>query len=218
MGAIAEAFDKGGIWMYAILTVSVLAIGLIIERFIFLFFKYNINAQAFMAQIQKLVMANAIDRAIKLCNAAPSAALPKVVKAGLTRANKGEVEIQNAVEEATLEVVPQIMKRTPSLQALANIATLLGLLGTIIGLINAFKALQSQQVAVEDRQRVLSEGISLAMNTTAFGLIVAIPCMLAHLFLSGMTKKIVDEIDQHSVKLENLLVSRGKGLTNPLEG
>ena len=218
MGAIAEAFDKGGPWMYSILAVSVLAIGLIIERFIFLFFKYNINAQAFMAQIQKLVMANNIDRAIKLCNAAPSAALPKVVKAGLTRANKGEVEIQNAVEEATLEVVPQIMKRTPSLQALANIATLLGLLGTIIGLINAFKALQSQQVAVEDRQRVLSEGISLAMNTTAFGLIVAIPCMLAHLFLSGMTKKIVDEIDQHSVKLENLLVSRGKGLANPLEG
>ena len=218
MGAIAEAFDKGGPWMYSILAVSVLAIGLIIERFIFLFFKYNINAQAFMAQIQKLVMANNIDRAIKLCNAAPSAALPKVVKAGLTRANKGEVEIQNAVEEATLEVVPQIMKRTPSLQALANIATLLGLLGTIIGLINAFKALQSQQVAVEDRQRVLSEGISLAMNTTAFGLIVAIPCMLAHLFLSGMTKKIVDEIDQHSVKLENLLVSRGKGLSNPLEG
>jgi len=217
MGAIAEAFDKGGPWMYSILAVSVLAIGLIIERFIFLFFKYNINAQAFMAQIQKLVMANNIDRAIKLCNAAPSAALPKVVKAGLTRANKGEIEIQNAVEEATLEVVPQIMKRTPALQALGNIATLLGLLGTIIGLINAFKALESDQVAVEDRQKVLSQGISLAMNTTAFGLIVAIPCMLAHLFLSGMTKKIVDEIDQHSVKLENLLVSRGKGLANPLD-
>jgi len=214
MGAIAQAFDTGGPWMYSILAVSVLAIGLIIERFIFLFFKYNINAQAFMAQIQKLVMANNVDRAIKLCNAAPSAALPKVVKAGLTRANKGEVEIQNAVEEATLEVVPQIMKRTPALQALANIATLLGLLGTIIGLINAFEALKSDQVAVEDRQAVLSEGISLAMNTTAFGLIVAIPCMAAHLFLSGMTKKIVDEIDQHSVKLENLLVSRGKGLAN----
>jgi biopolymer transport protein ExbB len=197
MGAIAEAFETGGVWMYIILAVSVLAIGLIIERFIFLFFKYNINAQAFMAQIQKLVMANNIDRAIKLCNAAPAAALPKVVKAGLTRANKGEVEIQNAVEEATLEVVPQIMKRTPALQALANIATLLGLLGTIIGLINAFKALESDVIAVEDRQKVLSQGIALAMNTTAFGLIVAIPCMLAHLFLSGMTKKIVDEIDQH---------------------
>jgi biopolymer transport protein ExbB/TolQ len=215
MGAIAEAFDDGGIWMYLILASSVLAIGLIIERFIFLFFRYNINAQAFMAQVQKLVMANNIDRAIKLCNAAPAAALPKVVKAGLTRANKGEIEIQNAVEEATLEVVPQIMKRTPALQAMGNIATLLGLLGTIVGLIKAFEALESDQVAVEDRQKVLSQGIALAMNTTAFGLIVAIPCLLSHLFLSGMTKKIVDEIDQYSVKLENLLVSRGKGLVNP---
>ena len=117
MGEIAEAFETGGVWMYVILVVSVLALGLVIERFIFLFFKYNINAQAFMAQIQKLVMANNIDRAIKLCNAAPAAALPKVVKAGLTRANKGEVEIQNALEEATLEVVPQITKRTPALQS-----------------------------------------------------------------------------------------------------
>jgi len=201
--------------MYVILVVSIIAIGIIIERFIFLFFKYNINAHAFMAQIQKLVMANNIDRAIKLCNAAPSAALPKVVKAGLTRANKGEMEIQNAIEEATLEVLPQIMKRTATLQALANIATLLGLLGTIIGLIEAFEALES--ATPDTRQELLSKGIALAMNTTAFGLIVAIPAMVAHLFLSGMTKKIVDEIDQYSVKLENLLVSRGKGGTNPLE-
>jgi len=212
MSGIAEAFRQGGGWMYVILVVSIIAIGIIIERFIFLFFKYNINAHAFMAQIQKLVMANNIDRAIKLCNAAPSAALPKVVKAGLTRANKGEMEIQNAIEEATLEVLPQIMKRTATLQALANIATLLGLLGTIIGLIEAFEALES--ATPDTRQELLSKGIALAMNTTAFGLIVAIPAMVAHLFLSGMTKKIVDEIDQHSVKLENLLVSRGKGMAN----
>ena len=215
MGAIAEAFRSGGIWMYLILAVSIFAIGITIERFIFLFFKYNINAQAFMAQIQKLVMADNIDRAIKLCNAAPSRALPKVIKAGLTRANKGEVEIQNAIEEATLEVVPKVQKRTPALQALANIATLLGLLGTIIGLIEAFEALES--ATPENRQRMLSRGIALAMNTTAFGLIVAIPTLIAHLILAGMTKKILDEIDMYSVKLENLLVTRGKGGTNPLE-
>ncbi len=195
--------------MYLILVVSVVAIGIIIERFIFLFFKYNINANAFMAQIQKLVMAGNVDRAIKLCNAAPSAALPKVVKAGLTRANKGEVAIQNAIEEATLEVVPMVTRRTPALLALANIATLLGLLGTIIGLIDAFDALTD--APPEDRQRLLAGGIALAMNTTAFGLIVAIPTMLAHLFLSGISKRIVDEIDQYSVKLENLLVAHSKG-------
>lgn len=215
MSGIAEAFRTGGAWMYIILVVSIVAIGVIIERFVFLFFKYNINAHAFMGQIQKLVMANNIDRAIKLCNMAPSAALPKVIKAGLTRANKGESEIQSAVEEATLEVIPQIMKRTNSLQALANVATLLGLLGTIIGLIEAFSALES--ATPDTRQELLSKGIALAMNTTAFGLIVAIPCIVAHLFLSGMSKKIIDEIDQYSTKLENLLVSRGKGSANPLE-
>ena len=209
MGAIAEAFRTGGMWMYIILAVSIFAIGIVIERFIFLFFKYSINAEAFMAQVQKLVMANNIDRAIKLCNAAPSAALPKVIKAGLTRANKGEVEIQNAIEEATLEVVPKVQKRTAALQALANIATLLGLLGTIIGLIEAFEALE--KATPENRQRLLAKGIALAMNTTAFGLIVAIPTLVAHLILSGTTKKILDEIDMYSVKLENLLISRGKG-------
>lgn len=206
MDAIAKAMSEGGIWMYIILSASILGIGIMIERFVMLFFKYNINANAFMAQIQKLVMANSIDKAIKLCNAAPSAALARVIKAGLTRANKGGDEIQNAVEEATLEVIPFIQKRTNALATVANIATLLGLLGTIIGMIGAFSDLAT--VAPDKRQEALGRNISLAMNTTAFGLIVAIPCMAAHAMLTGMTKKIIDEIDLYSVKLENLLISR----------
>lgn len=211
MSWFTEAFDKGGIWMLLLLGVSVLAFGLIIERFYFLFFKHNINAHAFMAQIQKFVMANEIDRAIRLCNAAPTKALPHIVKAGLARADRSELEIQNAVEEAQLEVVPQIMRRTSMLPQIANVATLIGLLGTIFGLIQAFGSLSDPTVAGPNRDALLSELIVMAMNTTAFGLIVAIPCLLAYLFLSGMTKKIVDEIDQHSVRLENLLMSRGRG-------
>ncbi len=206
MSVIAQQFSLGGGWMYPIAFMLVIAIGLIVERFIFLFFKFNINGVAFMGQIQKLVMANNIDRAIKLCNAAPNAALPKVIKAGLTRANKGELEISNAIEEATLEVVPTVMKRTPTLGGIANVATLLGLLGTIVGLIQAFSALEA--AAPDARAAALAKGISVAMNTTAFGLMVAIPCMLSQMFLMAVTKKILDEIDQFSVKLENLLVSR----------
>jgi biopolymer transport protein ExbB/TolQ len=210
MNDIANAFRAdGAIWMYLILATSIFAIGIAIERFIFLFFKYNINAQAFMAQIQKLVMADNIDRAIKLCNAAPSRALPRVIKAGLTRADKGEIEIQNAIEEVSLEVVPMVQKRTPALAAVANIATLLGLLGTVIGLIDAFKALEAADPSMQ--QQLLAAGIALAMSTTAFGLIVAIPTLTAHLILTGMTKKILDEIDLYSAKLENMLVTRGKG-------
>jgi biopolymer transport protein ExbB len=208
MDAIAKAMSEGGFWMYIILATSIVGLGIMIERFVMLFFKYNINATAFMAQIQKLVMANSIDKAIKLCNAAPSAALARVIKAGLTRANKGAEEIQNAVEEATLEVIPYIQRRTGALQAIANIATLMGLLGTIIGMIGAFADLA--EVAPDKRQEALGRNISLAMNTTAFGLIVAIPCMLAHVVLAGVTKKIIDEIDLYSVKLENLLISRHK--------
>jgi len=209
MGSIAQAFRDGGIWMYPILAISVVALGVALERIYFLYLKYNYNGAAFMDQIQKLVMAGHIDRAIKLCNAAPSAALPRIVKSGLTRANKGEQMVSQAIEEETLSVVPMITKRTNALLALANIATLLGLLGTIVGLIEAFAALED--AAPEDRQRLLAAGISVAMFTTAFGLIVAIPTTLVHLFLSGTTKKIVDEIDQYSVKLENLLGLYSKG-------
>jgi biopolymer transport protein ExbB/TolQ len=180
-----------------------------------LFFKYNINANQFMAQIQKLVMANNIDRAIKLCNAAPSAALPKVIKAGLTRANKGEIEIANAIEEASLEVIPNITKRTPTLQAVSNVATMLGLLGTIMGLIEAFDAVA--KAPPDQKTTMLTAAIAIAMNTTAFGLIVAIPTIAAYVFLNNTVKKIIDEIDQYSVKLQNLLVSRGKGAQSPLD-
>lgn len=215
LGEMAKFYTEGGFYMHPIALVSVFGIAIIIERFIFLFFKYNINANQFMAQIQKLVMANNIDRAIKLCNAAPSAALPKVIKAGLTRANKGETEIANAIEEATLEVIPNITKRTPTLNSVANISTLLGLLGTIVGLIDAFEAVAT--APPDMKTQALTQAISIAMNTTAFGLIVAIPIIAAYVFLNNTTKKIIDEIDQYSVKLQNLLVSRGKGAQSPLE-
>lgn len=215
LGEIAKFYIDGGTFMHPIAVVSVFGLAIVVERFIFLFFKYNINANQFMAQIQKLVMANNIDRAIKLCNAAPSAALPKVIKAGLTRANKGEVEIANAIEEATLEVIPNITKRTPTLQSVANIATLLGLLGTIMGLIAAFEAVAT--APPDMKTQMLTASISIAMNTTAFGLIVAIPTLFCYVFLNNVTKKIIDEIDQYSVKLQNLLVSRGKGTQSPLD-
>lgn len=213
MEGFAKWMSDGGIWMYIILGVSIICLGIVIERFIFLFFRYNINASAFMAQVQKLVVANSYDKAIKLCNAAPSAALANVLKAGLLRANKNSEEIKEAIEEATLEVVPNIQKRTQSLQALANIATLIGLLGTIDGMIDAFAAISSDAIPAAERQTALGNAISKAMLTTAFGLIVAIPTMAFHIFLSGVTKKIIDEIDLYGTKLQNLLSARAGGGT-----
>jgi biopolymer transport protein ExbB len=209
MDAVVRFFKEGGLWMVPIAFTSFLVMAITIERVIFVVFRLNLNGDAFMAQIQKLVLANNIDRAIKLCNAAPNAALPRVIKAGLTRANKGEVEIQNAVEEAMLEVMPQITKRSGALASLGSLATLLGLLGTVMGLIGAFRAVAKADPA--QKSQILTEFIAEAMNCTAFGLMVGIPALFAHLFLSNMVKKITDELDMHSVRLENLLINRGKG-------
>ena len=112
--AVADFFDtgamglllEGGPFMWPILFCAVFALAIAFERLYFIMFQANINGTAFMAQVQKLIMANNIDRAIKLCNAEPNASLPRVLKAGLTRANRSEIEIQNAVDESVLEVFP----------------------------------------------------------------------------------------------------------------
>ncbi len=206
---VLDFFREGGEFMYIILVISVIAMATVIERGYMILFRYNINGAAFMAQIQKLVMANNIDRAIKLCNAESNSALTRVLKAGLTRANRSALEIQNAVDEATLETIPMLQKRTPYLGMWANVATLTGLLGTISGLVIAFKAVAT--AAPEEKQQMLAQGISVAMYTTAFGLVVAIPTMIAHSIIANRTVKLIDEIDQYSVKLINLLTARQRG-------
>lgn len=209
MSAIKGAMEAGGFWMWPILLMSVVVIAVSLERTFMLLTRYSINADEFMKEIRKFVLAGNVDRAIKLCNQTPNAALPQVVKAGLLRANKGEVAIANAIEEATLEVMPQVRTRTNSLLVFANVATLLGLLGTIIGLIQAFGGLATASEA--DRQQVLSSGISVAMYTTASGLIVAIPALLIHMGLARVTTTIGENVDHYSVMLEDLLVTQARG-------
>ncbi|MEL6347961.1 MAG: MotA/TolQ/ExbB proton channel family protein [Myxococcota bacterium] len=209
MDFLVSAMNKGGPFMWPILICAVFALAIAFERLYYIVFRANINGAAFMAQIQKLIMANNIDRAIKLCNAEPNAALPRVLKAGLTRANRSEVEIQNAVDEAVLEVFPQLNKRTNFLPMLANVATLTGLLGTIQGLILAFEAVA--HASAETKQTLLAAGISTAMFTTASGLVVAIPTLVLHAIVASRTTKIMDDIDQYALKCVNLLGARRRG-------
>ena len=202
-------FTEGGSFMWIILVVFVFAMAIAFERLFFVVFRANINATAFMAQIQKLIMANNIDRAIKLCNAEPHAMLPKVVKAGLTRANRTEKELENAIQEVTLEIAPIVNKRTSYLSMLANVATLVGLLGTIMGLVMAFQAVA--KASAETKQTLLANGISVAMYTTAGGLIAAIPTMVLHSIISNKSNKILDDVDQYGLKTLNLLTARRRG-------
>jgi biopolymer transport protein ExbB/TolQ len=194
---------------------SAVAIAIIVERVVVLAFRLNLNAPPFMEQIQKLVLAGNVDRAVKLCAAAPTAALARVIKAGLSRANRGEQEVARALEEAVLEVSPMVTKRIQPLWSLANVATLVGLIGTITGLIGTFKSLGA--ASPEMKQIMLSKGISEAMNNTAFGLTIAVVCIVAHLLLSSKAKTMIEEIEYSALKLENLLLRRGAGETNPLE-
>ena len=205
---LINAMKEGGPVMWVILGFSVVSMAIVIERFFFILFRYNINGPAFMKKIQKLVEARNIDRAIQLCNAAPHAALSRVLKAGLSRAGRSERDIQDAVDEVALEILPRLQKRTNYLQVIANVATLLGLLGTILGIIMAFDAVAKLEPAM--KQKVLTKGISVALYTTAFGLVVAIPSLLFFSILDNKTVKIIDEIDEFSVKLINLLSGLSK--------
>lgn len=209
MDFFLSSMEKGGIFMWPILVCAVFGVAITAERLFYIMFRANIDGTAFMAQVQKLIMANNIDRAIKLCNAEPNRALPRVLKAGLTRANQKGSDVQNAVEETVLEVYPQLNKRTGYLPMLANVATLIGLLGTIQGLIQAFEAVA--HASAETKGALLAAGISTAMFTTAAGLIVAIPLLVLHSIVQARTVKIMDEVDQYSLKTINLLGARNRG-------
>lgn len=212
---LVEFFKTGGPFMFVNMFWLACAIAVIIERIITLMFKYNLNAPPFMEQVTKLVLSGNVDRAVKLCGAAPNAPLAKVIRAGLTRANRGELEVAKAVEEAVLENTPHIAARVPWLWSLANIATLVGLIGTIIGLIRTFRSLGN--VPADKKQELLSNGISEAMNNTAFGLTIAVTCIVFHLFLMAYAKRMIEVVELNAMKLENLLARRNAGETSAMD-
>lgn len=206
MAQLGHIIEIGGIPMILNIFFLIVSLAIIIDRTIAVFFQFNLNGGKFMKQVERLVMSDNIDKAVKLCNAAPKAALARVLRAGLTRANRGVLEIGNAIEEETLAVTPQIMKRVSALWSLANIAVLVGLFGTVLGLIRAFAAISF--AAPEQKQALLTNGISEALYNTAFGLIIAVICITGHLVLSSQVRGIVEDLELHSLKLENMLARR----------
>jgi biopolymer transport protein ExbB/TolQ len=215
LDGIVGFFKEGGPFMFVNIFWLACAIAVIIERVVTLMFRYNLNAPPFMEQITKLVLTGNPDRAVKLCGAAPNAPLAKVIRAGLTRANRGELEVAKAVEESVLENTPHISARIQWLWSLANIATLMGLIGTIVGLIGTFKSLGN--VPADQKQALLSKGISEAMNNTAFGLGIAVTCIIFHLFLTAYAKRMIEIVELNAMKLENLLSRRQAGETSAMD-
>ncbi len=194
--------QDGGFFMYPILIVLALGLALSLERIIYL--------QATKAKNQKtwkdvypLIAKGQFRQALDVVSNS-NTGMAKVIGYGLERAKsaKRHDDIELAMEEGLMEIIPRLETRTPYIATFANIATLLGLLGTILGLISAFTAVASADPA--QKADLLSASISVAMNTTAFGLIAAIPMLLAFAFINSMTGKLVDSMEMASVKFVNV--------------
>jgi biopolymer transport protein ExbB/TolQ len=198
-------FQLGGWAMWLILFWLICSIAVIVERTVFLF-GASINKDVFVATMQKCILAGDVAKAVKMCSAA-NAPLARIVQAGLVKVNRPDEEVQAGMDEAALREMPAINRRTGFLALFSNLAMLCGLFGTIVGLIRAFGAVGGESVDPSQKARILAEGISEAMNCTAFGLISAIIALMGFAFLNGKTQGMEDDINEASVRVLNLVVA-----------
>jgi biopolymer transport protein ExbB/TolQ len=204
MEAVARFFQQGGAWMYVLAGVSAFAVAVTLERMIYYYVRCRVNAKALLTRITRLVRNGELEKARQLC-ASMKNPLAMILESALWHyiQQEPDQEIQNAVDEVGLRELPKIQRRTHYLSLFANIATLMGLLGTIFGLQQAFGALATADPS--QKASVLAKGIAMAMNTTAMGLMVAIPCMVMFSLLGAKANNIIEEIDESSVRLLNFL-------------
>lgn len=204
---MALFFRSGGRAMWIILIFLTIGIAIVIERVIFLFGVADMKPEKFMGRIADFIRKGSIEGAIASC-ADKSAPLARIIEAALRNYRNTERDIQNAVDEMALAELPRLNARTGYLAMLANVSTMVGLLGTIFGLITAFESVAAADPA--EKSVMLANGISMAMSTTAFGLISAIPLLIAHSFLTAKTDNLIDDIDRYSVMVINMLAQARK--------
>jgi biopolymer transport protein ExbB len=199
--SIVAFFQKGGMFMYPILLVFGVGVAIAFERWVHLNRVRGAN-QEMWNTLHPVLVKGDFDKAREMADKDKSN-MAQMLGMGLARqgAVRRRDDIEIAMEESMMEIIPQLERRTPYVALLANIATLLGLLGTIMGLIEAFTAVSSANPA--EKADLLSASISVAMNTTAFGLMSAIPLLLLHAKLTSTTGHIVDSLEMASVKALN---------------
>jgi biopolymer transport protein ExbB len=204
--SVVAFFQSGGLFMYPIMVVLALGLAIAIERYVYLSLAKTRN-QRLWNKLMPLLKEGKY-RQVAADIASSRTAISHIFSYGLSRArtSRRRDDVEIAMEEGLMETVPNLEKRTPYLATFANIATLLGLLGTIIGLIQAFTAVSSANAS--EKAALLSSSISVAMNTTAFGLIVAIPLLLIYAVLQTKTTQLVDSLEMASVKFLNILTER----------
>lgn len=198
-------FHSGGPFMYVILIVSIAALAISCERAVFLYYKLKLNGDGVYLKIESLLERMNFRGALDECAKIENHPLGRILKSGLLKADKRDKEIELVMEENIMREVGVVKARINYLTLFANIATLLGLLGTIQGLIGAFEGVSNANAAM--KQEILAKGISVAMLTTAFGLIVAIPCLVVYYLLNNRCDFIVSQFEEKALALYNLLTS-----------
>ena len=206
MTSITQLFHDGGSLMWVNLFVLLFALAVVSERMFVLLFRLRINARGFLSAIEKLVMAGNFERAIKVCTSQEGRAVPRVVRSALVNARMGGAAVSAAVDETMTEVTPQITRRGGILWGLANLATLIGLVGTVYGLIESFAAVSL--ASPDEKATKLTEGIAHAMSNTFFGLAIAVTCVFFHMILSAMVKNVLDGLDHSAIRIENIIARR----------
>jgi biopolymer transport protein ExbB len=206
--SLVKFFVSGGPFMYPILIVFAVGAAIAIERYVTLTGVTAKNQNSW-SRVQPVLASGDFDKAREMTSSDGST-ISRLLNMGLARqgAVKRREDIEIAMEESMMEIIPQLEKRTPYVALAASIATLLGLLGTIMGLIQAFTAVANANPA--EKADLLSASISVAMNTTAFGLMVAIPLMVTNTVLTAKTGQIVDGLEMASVKALNVISSKAK--------
>lgn len=198
-------FQSGGEFMYIILSVSIIGCALFLERAGFLYFRLKLNMDAAYRRVLHHLQRSNYRGAIDECTKFEKHPLGRILKAGLLKSDKRDKEIELTIEENILKEIPRVKARINYLTLLANISTLLGLLGTIVGLITAFQGVSSASAAM--KQEILAHGISVAMFTTAFGLIVAIPCLAGFYILNNRSDYLIDQFEEKALKMFNTLTA-----------
>lgn len=209
MDGLIHFFKAGGFFMYVNVGSIVFALAVVAERCYSLFVTHRLNEKTFVQQVDRYLQAGNLDAAAKVCQTMPSPAMSRATRNLLKLLRNGYESPMMAVEESMLEVRPLITARVAWLWSIANIATLIGLVGTILGLIGAFAAIA--KMAAADRANMLSEKIAEAMNNTAFGLIIAVVCISAHLFINNRAVKSMEHIEHALFHFVNLHAQWRKG-------
>lgn len=204
MSEMAEFYTEGGFWMHPIAAFMIAAWAIMLERAYVLFFKTRLNTEAVLAGLRERIFRGDVMGAIRFLSDQDQSPLTRILKAGLLEVRHGEEEVQAAMDEASMFELPQLDKRTGYLAMISNGATLMGLVGTVLGMIHVFAAVAS--VSAADKSTALSAGISEAMHCTAFGLIAAIPPAVFFSVFQGRTQSLEDDIKAGVASTVNLVL------------